>query len=189
MPARAAGGDFPDLVDHFVALDHLAEHGVPRIALAGVVEEIVVLHVDEELRGRRIAHAGARHRDRVVVVLEPVGRLVLDRGVDGLLPHVPGKAAALDHEPGHHAVEDGAGVLPRLDVLHEILRRDGRLLFIELDHDRAHRSRELHLHRHSAFSITTGSSGCSPDTAAGFTPTFRVFLTPYLPAIPLPNTA
>src|SRR5512134_1227191 len=63
VAAGVGGGDLLDLVHRVRALDHLAEDRVaPALrALAAVVEEVVVLHVDEELRGGRVAYAGARH--------------------------------------------------------------------------------------------------------------------------------
>ena len=55
-----------DLVDHVHPFDDLAEH---RVAVAlrirrAEVQELVVGDVDEELRGRRVGIAGARHGER-----------------------------------------------------------------------------------------------------------------------------
>ena len=67
--------------------------------------------VDEELRGRRVRRRGARHRHRVLVVLQAVVGLVLDRRAGGLLLHAGLEAAALDHEALDDAVEHRAVVV------------------------------------------------------------------------------
>ena len=110
MEAARAGLHLGDRVDHVRAGHDLAEDGVtPALRRGGgVVEEVVVHHVDEELRrgGVRIHRAG--HGDRVAVVLKTVGGLVLDRRVRFLLVHAREETAALDHEARDDAVEDGA---------------------------------------------------------------------------------
>jgi hypothetical protein len=87
--------------------------------------------------------AGARHRDRVLVVLQAVARFERNRRARGLLLHVGGEAAALDHEAVDHAVEHRAVVVLVLDVLQEVLDRLGRLGRIEFDHDVAGRGGQL----------------------------------------------
>ena len=74
------------------AFDHRAEHAVaPALRRRrGVVEERVVGDVDEELRGRRMRVGRARHRDRVVVVLESVVGFVLDRRARSAFCFMPG---------------------------------------------------------------------------------------------------
>src|SRR6185436_20008599 len=57
-----------DLVDHVHAAHDLAEHGIAVAVLPGVVEELIVVNVDEELRGRGIGIAGARHGERAGLV-------------------------------------------------------------------------------------------------------------------------
>ena len=59
---------------------------------------------------------GARHRQRVLVVLQAVVGLVRDRRVGRLLLHAGLEAAALDHEARDHAVEHRAVVVAVLDV-------------------------------------------------------------------------
>jgi hypothetical protein len=61
-------------------------------------------------------------------VLQAVGRLVLDRRPRRLLGRTGFHAAALDHEPRHDPVEDGAVEELVLDVLEEI--RDGSRGFL-----------------------------------------------------------
>ena len=103
-----------------------------------MVEEVVVHHVDEELRrgGVRIHRAG--HGDRVAVVFETVGGLVLDRRVRFLLVHAGEEAAALDHEARDDAVEDHAVVEAFLDVGFKIGGRERGAFVVELDVDDAH---------------------------------------------------
>src|SRR5688500_6441400 len=96
--ALVDGRHAEDLVHHVHAAHHLAEHGVAVAVLSRVVEEVVVVDVDEELRGRRIGIARPRHGDRPGLVLQPVLRLDRHRRAGGLLGHVRRHAAALDHE-------------------------------------------------------------------------------------------
>src|SRR6185503_19599809 len=57
--AARAGRRLGDLHHHVHAAHHLAEHRVaPAVLCAGGVEEVVVLQVDEELRGGRMRRAG-----------------------------------------------------------------------------------------------------------------------------------
>src|SRR5437660_5551567 len=63
--ATAAGRRRRDLVDHVHAVDDFAEYHV-AVALRGwlaEVQRLVVVDVDEKLRGGRVRVAGARHRD------------------------------------------------------------------------------------------------------------------------------
>ena len=55
----------------------------------------------------------------------------------GLLGHVGGEAAPLDHEAGDDAVEDRIVVVAGLDVVEEVLGALGGLVGVELDHDPA----------------------------------------------------
>src|SRR5690606_15494940 len=100
VEAGAAGVDRFDLVHHIHAVDHLAKHTIaPTLyILAAVIEEIVVLHIDEKLSGRTVRLHGSRHGNGAGLVLEAVVRLVLDTAAGGLLAHVRGHAAALNHE-------------------------------------------------------------------------------------------
>lgn len=140
MEAARAGLHLGDRVDHVRAGHDLAEDGVtPALRRGGgVVEEVVVHHVDEELRrgGVRIHRAG--HGDRVAVVLETVGGLVLDRRVRFLLVHAREEAAALDHEARDDAVEDHAVVETFLHVGFEVGGRERGAFMVELDVDDAH---------------------------------------------------
>ncbi len=128
-----------DGVHDLGALHDLAEHGVaPALGgRSGVVQEAVVGHVDEELRGGRVRIAGAGHGHGVVVVLQAVLRLVLDGRIGALLVHAGLEAAALDHEAGDHAVEDRVVVVALLHVGEEVFRRLGRLLGVEFEDDHA----------------------------------------------------
>ena len=147
----AAGRRLRDLVDHVHPLDHLAEH---RVAVAlrvrrAEVQELVVGDVDEELRGRGVGVAGARHRERARNVHEAgLARLLgfdRDRRLRRLLLEIRREAAALDHEARDHAVELRAVVVLGLHVVEEV--RDGlrRGVGKELDLDLAGGRVELDL--------------------------------------------
>ena len=133
------GGDRPDLVEHLFALDHLAKHRIAP-ALPGfgvVVEKVIVLDVDKELRGSRMGVHRARHGDRAEIVSQTVIGLVLDGFPGALLLHVRIEAAALNHKVIDNAVEKGAVVKTLAGVHQKISHRDGRLLGIEFKLDRA----------------------------------------------------
>ena len=139
MAAAIAGANLLDRVDDVLARDDAAEDGVApalrRLRLE--VQEVVVGGVDEELRRRRMRLRGARHRQRVLRVLQAVARLVPDRRAGRLLLHAGLEAAALDHEALDDAVEHRAVEVAVLDVGQEVLDRLGRLLIVELDTDGA----------------------------------------------------
>src|SRR5690606_38563209 len=71
VPCLPAGGYLADGLDHVLAADHLAEHGVAEVTGA-VVEEVVVGQVDEELTGGAVAHLGAGHGNGVAIILQAV---------------------------------------------------------------------------------------------------------------------
>ena len=137
-PPRA-GANLLDRVDDVLARDDAAEDGVApalrRLRLE--VQELVVGSVDEELRRGRVRCRGARHRQRVLVVLQAVAGFVLDRRAGRLLVHAGLEAAALDHEALDDAVEHRAVVVAVLDVGQEVLDRLGGFLVVELDPDGA----------------------------------------------------
>src|SRR5688572_23053937 len=135
MPALVSGWHRHDLVHDVHAFNDLAEHGVAVAVLPRVVQEVVLADVDEELRGRRVRVRGARHRDGADVVLQAVLRFDRNRRPRGFLRHVRRHAAALDHEPGDHAMEDRAVVMPVAYVLEEVLHRLRRLRRVQLEAD------------------------------------------------------
>src|SRR5688500_15658871 len=110
MHALVGGGHGDDLVDDVHAAHHLGEHGIAVAVLPGVIEEVVVVDVDEELRGRRVGVARPCHGDRAGLVLQAVLRFDRHRRARRLLRHARRHAAALDHEARDHAVKDGAVV-------------------------------------------------------------------------------
>jgi hypothetical protein len=124
---RSAPGDF---LDHVEPLRDLAEHGITPVR-RGMVKEAVVNEVDEELRGGRIRIAGARHGDGAGSFFRPF--LASLGSAAGLLLHVGGEAAALDHEARNHAMEQGAVEETVLGILEEILYRFRRLVGIQLE--------------------------------------------------------
>src|SRR5690606_17448894 len=110
MEAAATGLDVLDLVYDFSAFNDLGKHGVaPAIGSgSGVVQEVVVGHVDEELCGCRMRIGRACHGHGVTIVLQAVVGFVLD-GVAGLLLlHPAFETTALDHEVVDDAMKDGA---------------------------------------------------------------------------------
>ena len=126
VEALAAGLHGLDLVDHVVAVDDLAEHRVaPALRRGrGVVEEAVVGDVDEELRGRRMRRAGARHRHACSCsFFRPLLASFCDRRIGRLLLHAGLEAAALDHEAGDDAVEHGVVVVALVHVGEEVRDR------------------------------------------------------------------
>src|ERR1700722_5856862 len=139
--APAAGLDRRDLIDDVHAVGDAREYGVAEVA-ARVVEKVVVLQIDEELRGGAVDVVGARHGERAAPVLQAVVRLVLHGRMSALLRHVLGEAAALDDEAGNDTVEDGAVEEFILDVAQKIRDRQGRLLFKQLDGEIAQRGFE-----------------------------------------------
>src|SRR4051812_9401248 len=143
--AARAGRRLGDLGHHVHAVDYLAEDRIAPAVLAGIVEEVVALDVDEELRACRVRIAGARHSDGSDVVLQAVLRLVLDRLRRRFLVVGLVEAAALDHEAVDHPVEHRAVVVPVLYVLQEILDRLRRLGRVELQADRADVGLDVHL--------------------------------------------
>ena len=139
MAAAIAGFDAADFVDDLGAGRNLAEYAVtPALGTwRGVIEEIIVGNIDEELRSRRMRVAGARHRHCVTIVLQFVVGPVLDRRAGGFLFHAGLEASALNHEAVDHAMEDRVVIVAAFDVGDEIFRRDGRFGGVELDTDDA----------------------------------------------------
>src|SRR4030081_3922673 len=105
--APAAGLDRGDLVDHVHAFGDACKYCIAEVS-ARMIEKVVVLQIDEKLRGCAIDVVGARHGERAAFVLEAVVRLVLHRRLGALLGHVLGEASALDDEAGNDPVEDRA---------------------------------------------------------------------------------
>ncbi len=137
MEAAATGFHLADLINHVHAFDDFTEHAVAPAVLTGVVQEVVVAGVDEELRSGGIGHVGAGHGDGVVVVLQAVVGFVLDGGVGGLLAHAGLEAAALNHEVVNHAMENGVAVKTGVHVVEEVLDGDGGFFGIQLQGDDA----------------------------------------------------
>ena len=69
--------------------------------------------------------ARARHGDSVDVVLQSVCSLVFDRRLGRFLLQVGFKAAALDHEVGDYAMENGSVVKAAVHIVQEVLDVSG----------------------------------------------------------------
>lgn len=120
--AVVTGLDALDLVDHVHAGGHFTEYAVAEALSGGrfEVEEVVVVHVDEELGAGRVRLHGAGHGDGADLVGQAIGRFVLDGSAGVFLFKARGIAAALDHEAVDDAVEDGVVVVTVTAVLQEV---------------------------------------------------------------------
>jgi hypothetical protein len=60
-----------NLIEYVFTLGYLAENCIaPALhVFAGVVEKVIVLHVDEKLGSRRVGILGARHRNTSAIIL------------------------------------------------------------------------------------------------------------------------
>src|SRR5690606_39309484 len=125
-----AGFDTHDFVGHIRAFNDLAEYGItPAIGVGRrVVQEVVVSHVNEKLRGSRMRIVGARHCDGVAVVLQAVVGFVGDGLARGFLIEVLVETAALDHEARNDTMKNGAVVKPVVNVGNKVFNRFGGLL-------------------------------------------------------------
>jgi hypothetical protein len=120
------------------ACGHFAEYRVaPALnVLAAVVEEAVVSHVDEELRGSRMRLHGAGHGDGVLVVGKAVVSFVLDAwALVFLFFHAWLETAALDHEVTDDAVENGVFVVTGFNVFDEVGHGDRGFLGVQFEDD------------------------------------------------------
>lgn len=120
--AVVAGLDALDLVDHVHTCGHFTEYAVAEALSGGrfEIEEVVVVHVDEELGAGRVRLAGAGHGDGANLVGEAISRFVLDRWAGIFLIKARSITAALDHEAVDNAVEDGVVVVTVTAVLQEV---------------------------------------------------------------------
>ena len=86
-----------------------------------MIQEIIVFGVDEKLGRGAVRVRGARHGDGAAFVSQTVVGFIVNRRSSFLLLHVCGKAAALDHEVGYHAVKNGAVVKSSVHIRQKIL--------------------------------------------------------------------
>ncbi len=89
---------------------------------------------------------GACHGDAAEIVFQAVIGFILDRVADTFLGHARLKAAALNHEPGNHAVEDGAVEKARAGVLEKIGHGLRSLVGIQFQNDGAQVGLQSHGH-------------------------------------------
>jgi len=124
-----------DLFHYVHTRYNLAEYAVTPSVLAGIIQEIVVRHVDEELGGGGMGVRGARHGEGAVEIAQPIFGLVLD-GVAGLLlSHTREEASTLDHEVTNHPVEDSAVEKAVLYILEKILASNGCVFLVQFYDD------------------------------------------------------
>ena len=79
----------------------------------------------------------ARHGDGALFVLQAIGRFIANVVMRWLLLHVGCEAAALDHEVGDDAVENGGGVVAFIRIALEVGAGLGSGFRIEFEYDRA----------------------------------------------------
>src|SRR5277367_2810847 len=135
MPGAIASLDVSDFVHHVHSFNYFAEHTIAPAVLTGMIQESIVGNINEELRGRRMRIVGTRHRYRVIVVLELVVGLILNRCFCCFLFHAWFETAALYHETVNHAVEDRVIVMAALYIIDEILDGKWGLIGIKLKPD------------------------------------------------------
>lgn len=137
VEAARGGANETDRVDHFLTGHDLAENGItPTLSgRSGVVEEVIVNGVDEELSRGGMGIRRTGHGNGVLVVLQTVRCFVFDRIVRGLLVHTHFETAALDHETLDDAVEDRAVVEAFANVLFEVGGRLRGVFMVEFDVD------------------------------------------------------
>lgn len=123
MVTSATSAHCFDCIDNVCAIDDFTENGItPALwRWAAVVEEVVVFDVDEELGCCRMGVVGASHGNGVAVVAKAILCFVLDGFTSFLFLHANCKTTALDHEVVDDAMEDGAIIVARLDVVEEVL--------------------------------------------------------------------
>ena len=143
--ARATpGAHAGDFVDYVHAFDHFAKDRVAPAILTGMVEKVIVFHVDEKLRRGRMRVAGARHGNRADLVFQTVFRLVANRVAGDFLFQIVREPAALNHETGNDAVKHRAVIKTGAHVFKEVFCAHRRFNVIECQHDAAFRSNHLH---------------------------------------------
>ena len=137
MEAFAARFNDLDLVNDFGALDDLTKYGVtPAIAGGcGVIQEVVVGDVDEELCSGRVRVAGACHGKGVAVVAQAIVSFVFNRITRFFLLHAGLETATLNHEVVNDAVENGAIKKAVFNVGDKVLNGFGCFFGIKFDED------------------------------------------------------
>ena len=118
-------------------LGDLAEYRVaPALhVLAGMVEEVVVLDVDEKLRRGRVGVHGAGHGNGTEIILQAIIRLILDRLTSGLLLEIRVETATLDHEIVDNPVENCAVIESVAGILVKVLHRLWGFLGVQFQFD------------------------------------------------------
>lgn len=102
-----------------------------------MVQEVVVVHVDEELSGSRVRIARTSHGDRVLVVLQAVLSFVFDRFMGFFFFQARQEATALNHEAFDDAMENHAVIEAFTNITFKVSTGSGGVVVIEFDIDNA----------------------------------------------------
>nr|DAI86976.1 MAG TPA: hypothetical protein [Caudoviricetes sp.] len=122
MHTAATGRNRFDFINHVHAFSHFGEYAItPALQVfTAEVQEVVIYHVDEELRGSRVRSLSTGHCQRTTGVFQTVVRFVFDRLFGLFLLHTRFKTAALDHKAIDHTVENGVVVKTFTAVVEEV---------------------------------------------------------------------
>lgn len=133
MGSVIIGLDGFDLFNHVHAVNDFAKHRVtPALVIfAGMVEEVVVCHVNKELGRRRVWIHGARHCDAADGVFQAIIGFVLNRFGGLFFIHAWSETATLDHETVDDTVKKGVVVVTLFHIRQKIFDSSGRLIGTE----------------------------------------------------------
>ena len=109
-----------------------------------MVQKVVVHQIDEKLGRGAVRVAGAGHGEGAALVLQTVVGLVLHGLAGVLFIHARAHAAALNHEAGDHAVEDGIFIKAVVHILQKVGDGLGSLVRKKFDQDVAGRGFQQH---------------------------------------------
>src|SRR5687768_15790357 len=125
MAASVAGFNLLDFVHYILAIHNLAEYAIAETLRGGrgEIEEIITggIDVNKKLCGSGMDIRRPRHGDRIDIVLESIGRFILNRSASLLLVHSWLKPAALNHEAIDHTMKQSVIVVSAFYVVDEVL--------------------------------------------------------------------
>ena len=134
MPGFHGSRNFLDFFHYVHAFYYFAKHGVSPAfhCFGGVVQKVIVFHVDEKLGGSGVWVHGARHGNRTGFVAQAIIGLVLDGITSALLLHAGLKATALNHEVADHPVKNDAVIKTFLHITFEVFGGFGGFFVVQL---------------------------------------------------------